>query len=95
MLGHKFAAMTLDVYSGLFENDLDRVAQRLNERAPLANRKLGSQDPTHPAESRTTECQVALLNVQVARTHRAPARLRRALRPSAQIDADTERPEAP
>ena len=33
MLGHKSAAMTLDVYSGLFEDDLDRVAQRLNERA--------------------------------------------------------------
>ncbi len=33
MLGHASAAMTLDVYSGLFEDDLDRVAQRLNERA--------------------------------------------------------------
>lgn len=33
MLGHQSAAMTLDVYSGLFEDDLDRVAQRLNECA--------------------------------------------------------------
>jgi integrase len=33
MLGHQSAAMTLDVYSGLFEDDLDHVAQRLNDRA--------------------------------------------------------------
>jgi Site-specific recombinase XerD len=26
MLGHESAAMTLDVYSGLFDNDLDSVA---------------------------------------------------------------------
>lgn len=30
MLGHKSAAMTLDTYSGLFEDDLDRVAQSLD-----------------------------------------------------------------
>ncbi len=33
MLGHKSAAMTLDVYSGLFEDDLDTVAERLNDGA--------------------------------------------------------------
>ncbi len=33
MLGHQSAAMTLDVYSGLFEDDLDKVAERLNDRA--------------------------------------------------------------
>jgi len=33
MLGHASAAMTLDVYSGLFEDDLDGVASRLNEAA--------------------------------------------------------------
>jgi len=33
MLGHASAAMTLDVYSGLFEDDLDGVAERLNEHA--------------------------------------------------------------
>lgn len=33
MLGHASAAMTLDVYSGLFEDDLDNVAQRLNDQA--------------------------------------------------------------
>lgn len=30
MLGHKSAAMTLDTYSGLFEDDLDAVAQALH-----------------------------------------------------------------
>jgi integrase len=30
MLGHASAAMTLDVYSGLFDDDLDGVAERLN-----------------------------------------------------------------
>jgi len=33
MLGHQSAAMTLDVYSGLFEDELDKVAERLNDRA--------------------------------------------------------------
>jgi integrase len=31
MLGHASAAMTLDVYSGLFDDDLDQVADRLDE----------------------------------------------------------------
>ena len=31
MLGHASAAMTLDVYSGLFDDDLDGVAERLDE----------------------------------------------------------------
>jgi Site-specific recombinase XerD len=31
MLGHASAAMTLDTYSDLFEDDLDAVAERLNE----------------------------------------------------------------
>jgi integrase len=33
MLGHASAAMTLDVYSGLFEDDIDQVAERLNAQA--------------------------------------------------------------
>lgn len=33
MLGHASAAMTLDVYSGLFDDDLDAVAQALNQQA--------------------------------------------------------------
>jgi hypothetical protein len=31
MLGHASAAMTLDVYAGLFGDDLDAVAERLDE----------------------------------------------------------------
>jgi integrase len=32
VLGHKSAAMTLDTYADLFEDDLGAVADRLNER---------------------------------------------------------------
>jgi integrase len=39
MLGHASAAMTLDVYSGLFDDDLDGVAQRLDQEChPIATR---------------------------------------------------------
>jgi hypothetical protein len=31
MLGHASAAMTLDTYADLFEDDLDAVSERLNE----------------------------------------------------------------
>lgn len=37
MLGHASAAMTLDVYSGLFGDDLDAVADRLDEAAAKAD----------------------------------------------------------
>jgi hypothetical protein len=33
MLGHASAAMTLDVYSGLFDDDLDAVAELLDKAA--------------------------------------------------------------
>src|SRR5512132_2306551 len=33
LLGHASAAMTLDIYASLFHDDLDRVAERLNEAA--------------------------------------------------------------
>lgn len=36
MLGHASAAMTLDVYSGLFDDDLDAVAERLDVAAVSA-----------------------------------------------------------
>lgn len=36
MLGHKSAAMTLDTYADLFDDDLDDVAARLDERAGAA-----------------------------------------------------------
>lgn len=37
MLGHKSAAMTLDTYADLFDDDLDAVAERLEEGARGAN----------------------------------------------------------
>jgi integrase len=38
MLGHASAAMTLDTYADLFENDLDMVADRLDSAiGPRAN----------------------------------------------------------
>lgn len=36
MLGHGSAAMTLDVYAGLFGDDLDSVAHRLDALVPQA-----------------------------------------------------------
>ena len=36
MLGHASAAMTLDVYAGLFGDDLDQVADRLDAAARAA-----------------------------------------------------------
>ena len=36
MLGHASAAMTLDVYSGLFDDDLDGLADRLDGVATRA-----------------------------------------------------------
>ena len=40
MLGHASAAMTLDVYADLFDDDLDAIANRLDEAvtASRANR---------------------------------------------------------
>lgn len=35
MLGHASAAMTLDVYAGLFDDDLDAVADRLDAAQAL------------------------------------------------------------
>ncbi|MBA2638931.1 MAG: tyrosine-type recombinase/integrase, partial [Nocardioidaceae bacterium] len=36
MLGHASASMTLDVYSGLFDDDLDGVAERLDAARAIA-----------------------------------------------------------
>jgi integrase len=39
-LGHASAAMTLDVYSGLFDDDLDGVAERLDQEwYPIGTRE--------------------------------------------------------
>jgi len=43
MLGHASAAMTLDVYSGLFDDDLDAVADRLDAAARSARERSASQ----------------------------------------------------
>jgi hypothetical protein len=40
MLGHASAAMTLDTYSDLFDDDLDAVALRLNTAALPAVGKM-------------------------------------------------------
>jgi hypothetical protein len=37
MLGHASAAMTLDVYADLFEDDLDAVAIALNQRVEISS----------------------------------------------------------
>ncbi len=37
MLGHKSAAMTLDVYADLFDTDLDSVATRLDQAVRASN----------------------------------------------------------
>ncbi|TLF58470.1 tyrosine-type recombinase/integrase [Nocardia cyriacigeorgica] len=41
MLGHKSAAMTLDVYADLFDDDLDAVAERLEESASKVRPNAG------------------------------------------------------
>ncbi len=44
MLGHASAAMTLDVYAGLFPDDLDQVAEALDSLVP--NLPVGPTDPS-------------------------------------------------
>ena len=47
MLRHASAAMSLDVYSGLFDDDLDAVAESLDAAALLCPRcALSLGDPT-------------------------------------------------
>ena len=62
MLGHASAAMTLDVYAGLFEDDLDQVATRLDAaaREAGAHRPNGFQastelGPTGPGVRRSAD----------------------------------------
>jgi integrase len=42
MLGHASASMTLDVYAGLFADDLDHVAARLGQMVEAARGKGSS-----------------------------------------------------
>ena len=44
MLGHASAAMTLDVYSGLFDDDLDGVGERLNRAAAADKYPLSTNE---------------------------------------------------
>jgi hypothetical protein len=58
MLGHKDAAMTLNVYASLFEDDLDDVSTDLTRRSwkllrpvcGLNPRRRSSNLPTEPPE---------------------------------------------
>ncbi len=48
MLGHASAAMTLDVYSGLFDGDLDAVADRLDAAAHSSRQDHADRLRTRP-----------------------------------------------
>jgi integrase len=43
MLGHASAAMTLDVYAGLFGDDLDAVAEALDSLVPQPAPPVGEE----------------------------------------------------
>lgn len=51
MLGHASAAMTLDVYSGLFDDDLDAVANRMDAAIPTPAATAGVPRCAPPAGS--------------------------------------------
>jgi site-specific recombinase XerC len=48
MLGHASAAMTLDVYSGLFDGDLDAVADRLDAASQSSRQDHAGSLRTRP-----------------------------------------------
>ncbi len=54
MLGHASAAMTLDVYSGLFNDDLDAGADRMNAAAARVPPACPEGAVTAPAERSAT-----------------------------------------
>ena len=56
MLGHASAAMTLDVYSGLFEDDLDGVAERLDAGARVYSMCTDAPIVLLTAESADRRC---------------------------------------
>ncbi|HWS36278.1 MAG TPA: tyrosine-type recombinase/integrase [Actinoplanes sp.] len=49
MLGHASAAMTLDVYADLFEDDLDQVADRLDQAVTARSADCLRTAPAGPA----------------------------------------------
>ena len=44
MLGHKSATMTLDIYAGLFDDDLESVATKLDEARAASVLKMCSRE---------------------------------------------------
>ena len=56
MLGHASAGMTLDVYAGLFDDELDDVADRMSGAAEAARQREVRTDcePDGNAEERET-----------------------------------------
>ena len=57
MLGHASAAMTLDVYAGLFEDDLDSVAAALDV---LLRKAPARPDDEAPSDNRAGHHQPSL-----------------------------------
>ena len=57
MLGHASAAMTLDVYAGLFNDDLDAVADRLDAAAAGLVRTICGLRPRRTTFCRSTRRQ--------------------------------------
>jgi hypothetical protein len=51
MLGHASAAMTLDIYSGLFEDQLDDLADRLGADVPYMRPEQAGDDAVGEATS--------------------------------------------
>ena len=74
MLGHASAAMTLDTYADLFDDDLDAVASRLNDAMPLIALPTGPQTRyRRPQRGRT--CSIATFRLVAALlAHRPGAR---------------------
>ena len=56
LLGHASAAVTLDVYAGLFGDDLDAVAERLDAAAELSRTNRGRSVIDVAATSRAKGC---------------------------------------
>jgi integrase len=62
MLGHASAAMTLDVCNGLFTDDLDRVAERLNVAALAAREDAQASQPGRAIGTPDSRTDVAALD---------------------------------
>jgi hypothetical protein len=61
LLGHASAAMTLDIYTGLFDDDLSALAERMDAAldAETASRSLGTvwaRDPVVKIDDHGTNC---------------------------------------